>query len=358
MTTEPIWAAESKNSLAKWAFALGILGIVPLGLLASLPAIICGHLSLRRAARSAPAAAKPKQAVGALVLGYIGLALHLVVLPVLALPALFAARQQARIVASQSQLSCIGRLCFAFKMDRSVLEGGLGRFPNSFAELQPDNPDLFVCRWSGTQPGPMALVDEWSDYALVPGRTGEEPRDAVLAYGKPLCFPGGGGNVLYVDGSVQWHEGDDYSRRVQAISSAPPPLPKWPLRGGSPPDATPPPSPLPEPLAPTFEEAGQMLRDGFALLPTQRLLPGIEDEESFRIIVYPSDSRTGFYEATISKADARIISYLPVAFEKTGLDPAAFAECPECGRMVRRDESRCPYCSCALPMHPSGANGP
>ena len=63
------------SGLAKASLALAILGIVPLGPLASIPGAICGHLALRRIRRSGGAVGGRRVALSALVIAYLAMAL-------------------------------------------------------------------------------------------------------------------------------------------------------------------------------------------------------------------------------------------------------------------------------------------
>ena len=87
------------------------------------------------------------------------------------------------------------------------------KFPPNFtalAEFAGDSPKLFVCPATGKQPRDFSSIDEWSDYVLVPNRSESDPASTVLAFSKPECYPGKGGNILTVDGAVQWCEIEKY----------------------------------------------------------------------------------------------------------------------------------------------------
>jgi hypothetical protein len=209
-------ANRTQSVLTQWAFVLGILGIIPLGAFAAVPAVVCGHFALRKVRDlSNPAPLRKKARLG-LILGYCGVVLHLIVLPALLWPAFSTARERTRIQASGQQLADIGKLCFVYLMEGAFLDNRGERFPNTWGELEVGNLAIFCCPGSGTVPGSPGAVDEWSDYALVPGRTGADPQEAVLAYSKPHCFPKGGGHVLYVSGVVQWHDQESYLEIIKS----------------------------------------------------------------------------------------------------------------------------------------------
>lgn len=92
---------------AIWSLVLGILGLICLGPLAAIPAIICGHVTYAKVRRSAGALGGNGMAVAGLVLGYVSLVVWLVVLPLqlaIAIPAFVKARSE-----SQSR-ACVNNL--------------------------------------------------------------------------------------------------------------------------------------------------------------------------------------------------------------------------------------------------------
>lgn len=78
--------ADEKNStagLAVASLALGISGVLCLGPLGAVPAVVCGHLALRRIRGSGGGLRGEGIAIGGLALGYGGLAVMVFVLPLL-----------------------------------------------------------------------------------------------------------------------------------------------------------------------------------------------------------------------------------------------------------------------------------
>jgi hypothetical protein len=198
-------------ALAVWSLVLGILSLVCLGVFSGIPAVICGHLAESRIRKSGGALGGGGLAIGGLVTGYIGTVLTtfaiLGLLAGLLLPAVATARDRSRRAACMSNLSQIGKCCFMYAMDHDE------RYPpklKALAEMAGDSPKLFVSPATGKQPGDFSSVDEWSDYVLVPNRSQSDPFDAVLAFTKPDCYPGKGGNVLTVDGAVRWCDLPEY----------------------------------------------------------------------------------------------------------------------------------------------------
>lgn len=81
---------------AVWSLILGILSFVCGGFLTAIPAIICGHIGRSRVKQSGGALSGMGMATAGLVLGYIALALNLILIPAIAIPVLIKARDEAR----------------------------------------------------------------------------------------------------------------------------------------------------------------------------------------------------------------------------------------------------------------------
>jgi prepilin-type processing-associated H-X9-DG protein len=201
------------SALAVWSLVLGILSMTCFGLFSGIPAVICGHMAQSRIRGSGGTLSGDGLAIGGLVTGYMGTVLTtFAVVGLLAgmlLPAVASARERARRAHCMSNLSQIGLACKMYAMDHGE------KLPPNLAALADyvgDNPSVFVCASSETEPGDLASVDTWSDYILVPNRSEGDPGDAVLVFEKPGCHSGRGGNILTVDGAVRWCRLEDYER--------------------------------------------------------------------------------------------------------------------------------------------------
>lgn len=87
---------------------LGILTFVCLGPLAGIAAVICGHLALSAIKKSGGTLGGNGMAIAGLAMGYVGTVLSIiVVLPALLLPALSAARDQARKAEARTTVMAI-----------------------------------------------------------------------------------------------------------------------------------------------------------------------------------------------------------------------------------------------------------
>ncbi len=123
-------------------------------------------------------------------------------------------KERARRSKCTANLSQIGKALKMCSMDHA------DRFPATFLELTNyvgSFPKLFICPSSDHRVGAMTNVNEWTDYAYVSGLTEADPSDGVSAFCPPENHDGDGGNVLFVDGSVQWVAASD----LVAMTSSP-----------------------------------------------------------------------------------------------------------------------------------------
>jgi hypothetical protein len=81
----PATPLEPKNcGLAVWSLVLGILSLTCFWLVAAIPAVICGHLAYSRIRRSAGTLSGGGLALGGMITGYIGIAISIFLIPMLA----------------------------------------------------------------------------------------------------------------------------------------------------------------------------------------------------------------------------------------------------------------------------------
>jgi hypothetical protein len=87
------------SGLAIWSLVLGILSLFCFSIFAAIPGVICGHKALSRIKRSGGAIPGQGLAIGGLVTGYIGIALSLIMVPLMlaiAVPNFIRARDTAQ----------------------------------------------------------------------------------------------------------------------------------------------------------------------------------------------------------------------------------------------------------------------
>ena len=106
-------SALPQTGLAVTSLVLGILSFACLGLLTGIPAIICGHIAHSRARREPSVFGGAGLAIAGFVLGYVNLAICVLILPAMFLPALARAKQRAQEVSCMNNLKQVG---LAFKI--------------------------------------------------------------------------------------------------------------------------------------------------------------------------------------------------------------------------------------------------
>ena len=98
-TPPPVPAARNCG-LAIWSLVLGILSLTCFFILTAIPAVICGHLAMSRIKRSGGGLTGDGLAIAGLVTGYIGMALTLLLIPLMlavAIPNFVRARSTAQM---------------------------------------------------------------------------------------------------------------------------------------------------------------------------------------------------------------------------------------------------------------------
>ena len=113
------------------------------------------------------------------------------------------AREASRRVVCTGRLWSIGLAARMYEVDHS----------NNVSIWQPlsnyvgwRNTDMFICPSSEHLPGSFSNVNVWADYILVSGVSTAAPSGTVLAYCSPTNHGGEGGNILFIDGHVEWVE--------------------------------------------------------------------------------------------------------------------------------------------------------
>lgn len=115
---------KQKAGIAVASLVLGILGLVLIGPLGSIPAVICGHMALSRIKKNPEALNGDGLALAGLILGYVQIGLMIMILPLMAailIPAVNKAVTSAGMVATVANGANIYKSVFANQMDAAVL---------------------------------------------------------------------------------------------------------------------------------------------------------------------------------------------------------------------------------------------
>ena len=181
-----------RSGLAISSLILGALSIFPLGLIGSIPAIVCGHLGILRIKRSSGALSGRGLAIAGLVLGYLGLAL----VPV-KFVAINNAREKAREVSCEMNLRQIYQHCQMMAMDSAKHE-----YPNDINQIRAGavtvvepNPKFFVCPAAKDKTRASYEITEHVDWDAL-------PRDSVVIREIEPSHKGKRG-VAHADGRVE-----------------------------------------------------------------------------------------------------------------------------------------------------------
>jgi competence protein ComGC len=193
---------QTSNGLSVTSLVLGILSLVPCSIFAGIPAIITGHIAKSRATKQPELYGGAGMALAGLIMGYVSVALLVIlipfaVLPALLLPALSKAKQRAQTV------SCVSNMKQVALAARMWSNNHNDTYPPDFLSMSNElNPAFLVC----PQDSSKTKVMNWADFNpalnasyefLTPGAK-EADIVARPAFRCPIH-----GNVALGDGSVQ-----------------------------------------------------------------------------------------------------------------------------------------------------------
>jgi len=127
------------------------------------------------------------------------------------LPAITCRPHKSRRSECCNNLSQIGKCMKMYSMDHD------DRFPDSFDDLSPEyiqQAKLVLCPESGTD-------EDRHSYILVSGLSETNSPNSVHAYCPTGSHGGKGGNILFLDGSIEWRPSEhhkDFNKTTQSPS--------------------------------------------------------------------------------------------------------------------------------------------
>ena len=202
--SSPPPGAETKKGLSITSLVLGILSIACLSILAGIPAIITGHIARGRAKREPALYGGEGFALAGLIMGYVSIALGLVMIPIMAalmLPALAKAKGRAQTINCVSNLKQIGLAARIWANEHNDM------YPPDFLSMSNElySPKILVCPSDTTK----TKAADWSQFSpsqnlsyefLTPNAKEANPGQA--AFRCPIH-----NNIGMGDGSVQQTSG-------------------------------------------------------------------------------------------------------------------------------------------------------
>jgi hypothetical protein len=199
----PITAQQPQETLAIVSLVLGILGLVAIPFIASIPGVVCGHMALGKIKRAAGTLGGRGLAIGGLVTGYLGIVICLAIAAVIAI-AVTAVVKSAGPFKQQvtSGIETFAAVASATQIHASCTAYAAandGKFPPTLEALVPtylsDAEDLET---------KVGDEDERGGFQYFGGTTSDPP-DRVLfqSWG---TLPNGHRVVAYVDGRIEVEE--------------------------------------------------------------------------------------------------------------------------------------------------------
>ena len=181
------------EGMATTSLVLGILSLVCLGCLAGIPAVICGHMAKGRIEKSGGTLGGSGTATAGLIMGYISLALTLLVVPLLsaiAVPNFIRARQRSQNVLTKSTIQQITSALNMYQTE-------YGKYPIEDFRVDAEGSDIAVqktLRGVDTENNPRKIV-----FLELSPKSIEKDR-LVDVWGHPLhfWFDGNGDSTITV----------------------------------------------------------------------------------------------------------------------------------------------------------------
>jgi hypothetical protein len=167
-------AQKQTAGLAVASLVLGILGLVAIGPLGAIPAVICGHIARSRISASQGALEGEGMALAGLIMGYVNIALMVVLIPMcaaIAIPSFVKARNVAQENVCMNNL----RMIDSAKEQWALSSGATDGTPADVDEVNAYLPGgaVPVCPQGGVYTyNPVGRSPECSVHGNLESRTG------------------------------------------------------------------------------------------------------------------------------------------------------------------------------------------
>lgn len=187
MNPPPLATAQPRNSRrAIWSMVFGILSLTCLSILATIPAIVLGHLSIEDIKKSAGQLTGRGMAIAGLIMGYVGIAFGLLILPALLLPAVSQALYRAKVAGTRVNINGIDTALRMYQMEYGrhpdgrttveIAQALAGRNPKQIVFFEPSDAaadGLLRDAWGG--PFEIAIDHDQDGSVTVGAETIQRP---------------------------------------------------------------------------------------------------------------------------------------------------------------------------------------
>ena len=198
--------APVKSGMAVASLVSGIIGMIacpPLGLVG----VILGIIAVQRTVADPQRHGGRGMAIAGICTGAVGIIILPLMISIL-LPSLSRAREMSKRLVCAANLKGLGTSMLIYAHE------GSGELPEDWDLLVSEgevSAQQFVCPSSGA-----AVGDLHACYEYIPGQTTRDDPRNVVAYDKPDNHDGEGGNVLFLDGHVDFIR--PYSRIEELVA--------------------------------------------------------------------------------------------------------------------------------------------
>jgi len=148
---------------------------------------------------------------------WLGLLFLLGCVVAIVLPAVVCSRERSRRTPCANNLKQLGLGMKMFAGDHDEM------FPSKLVDIRrymADQAKIFICPRSGNKPGTIETVDGWTDYVYISGLSETNSPSEILMYCPIENHGGEGGNILFLDGHVEWFNAEENTSGETSFENA------------------------------------------------------------------------------------------------------------------------------------------